>query len=81
MYYRSHSVCPLLKGDEQGVICAVTGEFVRDIVGSSMRICMTRHFEACSIYFDRLLNTDIKPIMAGIAFAETMNCNGNATRP
>ena len=65
MYYRSHSVCPLLKGNDQGAICTVTGEFIRDIAGSDIKICMTRHFEACCIYFNRLLNTDIKPIIAG----------------
>lgn len=81
MYYRSHSVCPLLKGGDEGAVCTVSGEFIRDIAGSNMKICMTRHFESCSIYFDGLRNTDINPIIAGIVCAQLVNCNENATLP
>jgi hypothetical protein len=43
-------MCPYLKGSKEGATCGVTRELVRNIDGITIKVCMSRHYEACSIY-------------------------------
>jgi hypothetical protein len=45
------SICPHLKGSEQGVECRVVKKLIKDMQDVNIKICMSRRHEACSVYF------------------------------
>lgn len=42
--------CPHLKGSAEGAVCSMIDNLIRNIEDVSIRLCMNRHYEACSLY-------------------------------
>lgn len=47
-------ICPHLKGSSEGALCVIVNKFIRDMEDFSIKVCMSRHYEACSLYFSAL---------------------------
>jgi hypothetical protein len=47
-------ICRHLKGSAEGALCMVVNNFIKDMNGFSIKICMSRHYEACPLYFSAL---------------------------
>jgi hypothetical protein len=43
-------LCPFLKGSHEGVYCGVYGKLVKDIPEGNAKLCMSSHYEICSVY-------------------------------
>lgn len=57
MHLRSGTVCQFLKGTQEGVRCSVVNGFIRQMDYADIRICMSRHHEACAYYAYSLRDT------------------------
>lgn len=44
-------VCPNLKGSAEGVQCSIANDFIKDIKDIDIKVCMSRHYESCALYF------------------------------
>ncbi len=51
MNHRNLTICPYLKGTQQGAHCGASDRLVKDLADIDIKVCMSRHHEACSIYF------------------------------
>jgi hypothetical protein len=49
-------LCPHLKGSTDGSVCVITSKFIKEMEELNIRLCMSRHHEACSIYMQSLQN-------------------------
>ncbi|MBF0505421.1 MAG: hypothetical protein HQL09_01175 [Nitrospirae bacterium] len=49
--FRNLGICPYLKGTSQGANCGASNRLVKELPDIDIRVCMSRHHEACSIYF------------------------------
>jgi hypothetical protein len=47
-------LCPHLKGSREGALCGVANSLIKDMEGFSVKVCMSRHHEACSLYMRSL---------------------------
>jgi hypothetical protein len=47
-------MCPHFKGSDDGALCTVSMEHIRDIENVDIKFCMSRHFEICHVYFNSL---------------------------
>jgi len=54
MKFRSIILCPFLKGSSQGVHCSACDKLVKDIPGGNTRLCMSSHYEMCSVHVSLL---------------------------
>ncbi len=52
--------CPYLRGSAEGVLCSAAGRYVKDMEGADIRLCMSRHYEACFMYITALLIGETK---------------------
>ncbi len=49
-------ICPNLKGSTEGSVCEAADSFIKDMEGVTIKFCMSRHYEACSVYIRSLQN-------------------------
>jgi len=70
MYLKSNLLCQYLKGSHEGALCSVMDKFVRSMEDADIRICMSKRYEACSIYIRLLQREAIKLVNPG-AMPET----------
>ncbi len=56
MKTRDYSICPHLKGSTEGSICGVVNSLIKDMEGFTVKLCMSRRHEACSMYKRSLQN-------------------------
>jgi len=49
-------LCPHLKGSMEGSVCCVTNDLIKNMEGFTVKLCMGRHHEACSMYMQSLQN-------------------------
>jgi len=70
MNYRNLTICPYLKGSPEGALCAASEKLVKDLIDVDIKVCMSRHHEACSIYFCSLY------AIWDSGSLETSNCAG-----
>lgn len=47
-------MCPYLKGSRDGAVCNLIHNFIRNMEGFTIKLCMNRHYEACSVYIGTL---------------------------
>jgi len=47
-------MCPHFKGTDHGAECAIAMDIVRNIENADIKLCMSRHFEICPVYFTTL---------------------------
>ncbi len=52
--YLSSVMCPYLKGSRHGAVCGVANDLIKNMEGFTIKVCMSRHYEACSLYFGTL---------------------------
>lgn len=45
------AVCPNLKGNAEGVRCSIANDFIKNIKDTDIKVCMSRHYESCPLYF------------------------------
>jgi hypothetical protein len=43
-------ICPHLRGSNEGTLCCVTHNLIKNMEGYSIKLCMGRRHEACSVY-------------------------------
>ena len=60
MFYNK-VMCPYLLGSPEGVICNAAIDFIRNIKGINLDICMSRHFELCHVYYSKLQELSAPP--------------------
>lgn len=48
--------CPHLKGSLEGSVCCITGDLIKNMEGFTIKLCMSRRHEACSMYMQSLHN-------------------------
>jgi hypothetical protein len=63
VFERSYHTCPYLLGSSEGVMCDATVDFIRNIKDINLEICMSRHFERCYVYFSKLKEIDVHPVL------------------
>jgi hypothetical protein len=49
-------LCPHLKGSMEGSMCSVTNDLIKNMEGSTVKLCMSQRHEACSVYMQSLHN-------------------------
>ena len=49
-------LCPNLKGSVEGTVCSITNSLIKDMEGFTVKLCMSRRHEACSVYMQSLQN-------------------------
>jgi hypothetical protein len=65
MYMSFYVVCPYLKGSRDGVMCGIANDLIKNMEGCTIKLCLSKHYEACSIYFGTLQrNVEEKLIIA-----------------
>ncbi len=52
-------ICPYLQGSPQGARCDAGHDLIRNIRDVTIRICMSRRYEACSLYRSSLVTSSI----------------------
>lgn len=48
-------ICPHLKGSYDGAVCSSVNKLIKNIEDVTIKLCMSRHYEVCSIYRESLL--------------------------
>ncbi len=49
-------LCPHLKGSVKGTICSISSSLIKDKEGFTVKLCMSRRYEACPVYRQSLHN-------------------------
>ena len=49
-------LCPHLKGSTEGSMCRITNDLIKNMEGSTVKLCMSQRHEACSVYMQSLQN-------------------------
>lgn len=49
-------ICPHLKGSMEGSMCGAANSLIKNMEDASIRMCMSKHHEACSMYKRSLQN-------------------------
>ena len=49
-------LCPHLKGSMEGSVCGVTNDFIKNMEGFTVKLCMSKRYETCSVYMQSLHN-------------------------
>jgi hypothetical protein len=49
-------ICPHLKGSMEGSMCGAANSLIKNMEDVEIRLCMSRHHEACSVYIRSLKN-------------------------
>jgi len=62
MKLKSNIICPYLKGGTEGTICSLVWKFIRDIEEGRILVCMSKHYEVCSIYFTSLREMSLNSV-------------------
>ncbi|MFZ5906467.1 MAG: hypothetical protein ACOYVJ_03525 [Nitrospirota bacterium] len=52
--HRNFLTCPYLNGSAEGVLCRAASLLIRDISDIDLGICMSKHYEHCYVYYERL---------------------------
>ncbi len=51
-------ICPHLKGSYDGAVCSSVSKLIKNIEDVTIKLCMSRHYEVCSIYRESLLTQE-----------------------
>jgi hypothetical protein len=51
--------CPYLSGSTEGAVCSARSVLLRNIENINADMCMSRHFEVCRIYIEKLQELDV----------------------
>lgn len=76
---RAFTTCPYLTGSAEGGVCSARSALLRNLDDINTDICMSRHFEVCRIYIEKLQELDILGI--GMNGNNNSICNHNVTIP
>jgi hypothetical protein len=49
-------LCPHLTGSSEGSVCGITKDLIKNMEGFTVKLCMSRRHEACSVYMQSLQN-------------------------
>lgn len=59
---RVFTTCPYLTGSVDGGICSAKAVLLRNLDNINPDMCVSRHFEVCRIYIEKLQELDILSI-------------------
>jgi hypothetical protein len=76
---RVFTTCPYLSGSPEGAVCSAQSALLRNIDNINADMCMSRHFEICRIYIEKLQELDV--LNRGINGNLEALCNRNVTIP
>jgi len=76
---RVFTTCPYLTGSPEGGVCSARSALLRNLENINPDMCMSRHFEVCRIYIEKLQELDI--LSTKINGNESTICNQNVTIP
>jgi hypothetical protein len=65
-------MCPYLLGNDEGLMCDVATDFIRNIEDINIEICLSRRFESCYIYFSRLQEMNVIPNLSDVKESEAI---------
>lgn len=54
MDFKSNIMCYHLKGSSGGAVCGLINMQINSVEGGDVRLCMSRHYEACWRYHNSL---------------------------
>jgi len=49
-------LCPHLKGSTEGSMSGISNDLIKNMEGFTVKLCMSRRHEACSVYMQSLQN-------------------------
>jgi hypothetical protein len=52
-------MCPYLAGSAEGGVCSAKSALLRNLDDIHTDLCMSRHFEVCRIYIEKLQELDV----------------------
>ncbi|HAM49273.1 MAG TPA: hypothetical protein DCP92_00715 [Nitrospiraceae bacterium] len=67
MHQTRELICQYLKGSPDGALCGVVDNLIRCMEDADIRVCMSRHHEACSYYVFSLRRTVAEAMEPDIA--------------
>jgi hypothetical protein len=76
---RVFTTCPYLSGSSEGAVCSASALLLRNMEDINADMCMSRHFEVCRIYIEKLRELDILGI--GMKGIKSLICNTNLIIP
>jgi hypothetical protein len=76
---RVFTTCPYLSGSPDGAVCSARSVLLRNIENINADMCMSRHFEVCRLYIEKLQELDILSI--GMNGNKGATCYNNLTIP
>jgi hypothetical protein len=56
------TTCPYLTGSTEGVVCSARCILLRNLDNINPDMCISRHFEICQIYIEKLQELDVLSI-------------------
>lgn len=71
MDFKSSRMCYHLKGSPEGAVCGLVGIKINSVEGGDVRLCMSRHYEACWRYHNSLRSEAFCAEMSGTNTAST----------
>jgi len=74
---RVFTTCPYLTGSADGGICNAKAVLLRNLDNINPDMCMSRHFEVCRLYIEKLQELDILSIRTD--GNPNILCNDNVT--
>lgn len=69
MDFKSNIMCYHLKGSPEGAVCGLVGMKINSVEGGDVRLCMSRHYEACWRYHNSLRSEAFCAEMSGTTTA------------
>lgn len=59
LFGRVFTTCPYLTGSPEGAVCNARSLLLRNLDNINPDMCMSRHFEVCRFYIEKLQEIDI----------------------
>jgi hypothetical protein len=56
---RIFTTCPYLSGSPDGAVCSARAVLLRNLENIDVDMCISRHFEICRIYIEKLHELDL----------------------
>jgi hypothetical protein len=69
------TTCPYLTGSTEGVLCSAKSVLLRNLDNINPDMCISRHFEICQIYIEKLQELDVLSIVNNGNVSEIRNKN------
>jgi hypothetical protein len=71
------TTCPYLTGSTEGAVCSAKAVLLRNLENINPDMCISRHFEICRVYIEKLHEIDF--LNTGIHGNLAARCNKNLT--